>query len=169
MSGHLYYAECLLEGCETDSDDQTACKSRQGDVPSFQNEDLPDQSILGSHAAECPDILLLLDDKHGEASEDVEGDDDDDEDQNHEYGGLLIFHHLVERFVLLEAVLDLESGAKPCADFLLEPLQLIFRAILSQPEFNCRDLVVIFQQFLHFFDRNYKKLGIHIIVHREKS
>ena len=51
MSGHLYYAECLLEGCETDSDHQAACKSGQRDEPAFQNEYLPDQTVRSTHAA----------------------------------------------------------------------------------------------------------------------
>ena len=95
MSGHLYYSECLLYGSEADSEHKSACQSRQGNQPAFKNEYSLDQPLLCSHAPESPDVILLLYDQHGEASEDVERYDDDDEDQDHEYGSLFIFHHLV--------------------------------------------------------------------------
>ena len=95
LSGHLYYAQMLLQGCKAKTCCQASGESDQRYHPSFQDEDAPDGLFRCAQIAQCPDVCALFDDEHGKASEDVECNDDDDEDEDHVDGDLLISHHAV--------------------------------------------------------------------------
>ena len=119
-AGHGDESEMLLEQRKADADNQSGKKADKRDQPAFQHEDPLDKAFSRTHAQERLYVVLLLDDEHRQATEDVECDNDNDENQDHIDGGLLVFHHLVERFVLLETILDLEVRAEPVGDFLLQ-------------------------------------------------
>ena len=75
MSGHFYESEMLLQECETDADQETSCKSSERDHPTLEDEDLVYERVLGSKALESTDVALLFNDKHGEATENIECDE----------------------------------------------------------------------------------------------
>ena len=110
-AGHLDEAEVLLGEGEAYSYNQAGGEAEQGDEPSFEGEGAAEHLVGGPEAAVGLDVILLLDDQHRDAAEDVQGDDDDDENEDQEYRRLLVAHHLVERRILAEAVQNLEFRA----------------------------------------------------------
>ena len=110
-AGHLDEAEVLLGKGEAYADHKTGGETEKGDQPAFQSEGAAEHLVGGPEAAVGLDVILLLDDQHRDAAEDVQGDDDDDENEDQEYRRLLVAHHLVERRILAEAVQNLEFRA----------------------------------------------------------
>ena len=108
---HLDETEILLGEGETDADDKAGGETEKGDQPAFQSEGAAEHLVGGPEAAVGLDVILLLDDQHRDAAEDIQGDDDDDEYEDQEYRRLLVTHHLVERRILAEAVQNLEFRA----------------------------------------------------------
>ena len=64
MSGHFYYAECLLKGRETNSEDKASGKSDERYQPAFKDEDAADQIVLCSETAKGLDVVALFNDQH---------------------------------------------------------------------------------------------------------
>ena len=152
----------LLEQRESYADDQTCGKSGKRYHPSLQHEDPSDEAFLGTEAFQRGDIVLLFDDQHRQAAEDVECDDDYDEYQDHVDRGLLVFHHLVERLVLLEAVLDLETCSQPCLDLFLKLLGVLFRCSFHQSQLDSRHFLLVFKKLAHLFYRQYHELAVNL-------
>ena len=164
MSGHLYYTEGLLDGCKADSENKSSRKSCKGYKPAFKYEDPADKAVLSSQAAESLHVFAFFDYQHRKASEYIECDDYDDKYEDHEYRSLLIFHHLVQGFVLLESVLYLESWSEPSAYFVLKSFELFFAGIFDKSYFYSRHLVIVFEQIPHFLDRHDDQFCINIII-----
>ena len=122
VSGHFYESEVLLKHRETYSYDQADRQTYQGYHPAFHYEYTADRALWSAEMAQGHDVRTLFDQEHCKAAEDVECDDDDDENQDHVDGDLLVLHHPVEGFVLLEAVFDLEVWTEFVRDLLLKSL-----------------------------------------------
>ena len=73
-AGHLDEAEVLLGEGEADADDKTGGETEKGDQPAFQSEGAAEHLVGGPEAAVGLDVILLLDDQHRDAAEDIQGD-----------------------------------------------------------------------------------------------
>ena len=98
----------MLQQGENHSQHQSAAHSEQGHEPALKHENPFQQSVPGSGGAKGFGIPALLDDEHGEGTEDVEGYDDDHEEQDEVHGELFVAHQLVEGLVAAVAVHETE-------------------------------------------------------------
>ena len=73
-AGHLDEAEVLLGEGEAYADHKAGGEAEQGDEPAFEGEGVAEHLVGGPEAAVGLDVILLLDDEHRDAAEDIQGD-----------------------------------------------------------------------------------------------
>ena len=64
LSGHLYYAQMLLNLCESDTDDKSGRKTYERYHPSLEYEYLLNQAFLSSKTSKGVDVRPFLDNEH---------------------------------------------------------------------------------------------------------
>ena len=96
----------LLQKADSKSDEQSEKCSKRSDKPSFVEECSADGLVSCAKVLQDTDVFLLVDDKHGEGSDDVEACDEEDESQQEGGEEFLYFKDTEEIRLLLVAVSD---------------------------------------------------------------
>ena len=117
-------AETLLKPAEGQAQQDADDGSDGGDEAALEEEDAGDLLIAGTEVAKGDDILLLVDDEHGQGAYDVETGHHQDEGEEDIGYELLDLHDLKGIVLLFEAVFDDKTVATERLDLELGALEI---------------------------------------------
>ena len=104
----LHDAVGLLNPAEQEADGNADESTDGRDKATLEEENAGDDLVGGAEVAQGDDVILLVDDEHGERADDVEAGHDEDKGEEDVGNELLNLHDLEGLVLLLKAVLDVE-------------------------------------------------------------